>query len=92
MGVADPVGDGVMSKRHLILSGGVRDMSRAQFLAALERNGFSKPVLLWSYSLDDPSLSYSLLFDHKGRILRRASLAHLIQSRAERRAERHEAR
>lgn len=58
-----------------------RDMTHKQFLAALERNGFRKPVLFWVSSKDDPSRSYSMIFTRKGKLLRRVTLAHLIAER-----------
>jgi hypothetical protein len=63
-----------------------REMSRPQFSAALKRNGFSTPILFWVYSRDNPNISYSMLFTTKGKVLRRATIAHLLQSRERDRA------
>ena len=65
-----------------------RDMTRAQFLEALDRNGFRKPVLIWVTSKDDPSVSYSMVFTGKGKLLRRLTIANLIASREKNRAKR----
>lgn len=63
-----------------------RDMTRRQFYAALERNGFGKPILMWVSSKDNPNISYSMLFTIKGKICRRETLAHLIARREQDRA------
>ena len=59
------------------------DMSRAAFKTALQRNGFDT-VLLWvrDISGQTPGVSYGMVMNHKGKILRRATLAHAIRSRA----------
>ena len=59
------------------------DMTRAAFKAALRRNGFAI-VLLWmrDTSGQTPGVSYGMTMNHKGKILRRASLARAIRLRA----------
>jgi hypothetical protein len=59
------------------------DLSRAAFKAALQRNGFCM-VLLWCRDTSGamPGSSYGVVMDRKGKILRRATLAHVIRSRA----------
>lgn len=61
------------------------EMSRAAFRAALARNGFSGPVIAWFADTtgQTPGLNYSGVFTTKGKLLRRATLAHLIRARAE---------
>jgi hypothetical protein len=59
-----------------------RDMTRTQFHAALERNGFKRPVLMWCKSKEGPAISYGMLFDRKGKLLRRETIAYLIKRRA----------
>lgn len=61
-----------------------RDMTKAQFYAALDRNGFNRPTLWWVSSKDDDSISYGMIFDRTGKLMRRATLAHVIYSRDER--------
>lgn len=68
-----------------------RDMTRAQFYAALARNGFNRPVLFWISSKDAGgslgSTSYGVVVNPRtGKIDRRATLAHIIKSRAKDRA------
>ncbi|HWP88521.1 MAG TPA: hypothetical protein VNM70_11610 [Burkholderiales bacterium] len=60
------------------------DMSRAAFKAALVRNGF-RQVLLWGEDTTGmtPGVSYGMVMNHKGKILRRASLAYMLRRRAE---------
>lgn len=58
-----------------------REMTRQQFHAALERNGFKKPVLLWVESRDLPGIHFSMLLHNNGKVARRATIAHLIKSR-----------
>ncbi len=58
-----------------------RDMSRVQFLAALARNGFGKPIMFWISSKDDPSRSYGMIFTAKGKLRRRETLAHVLRER-----------
>jgi hypothetical protein len=68
----------------VILSGGTRDMSKAQFREAAKRNGFVLgPFGLETYDLADcSSCSYGYICQRKPfRILRRASLAAAIQKR-----------
>lgn len=65
-----------------------RDMTRKQFFAALDRNGFCRPILAWVSSKDDRSHSFSMVFTPKGKILRRLTIAHLIAEREKARAKR----
>lgn len=60
-----------------------RDFTKAQFYSALERNGFSRPVLgCWVEDRQHGTgVSYGLVVGEKG-LLRRASLAHVIKCRA----------
>ena len=68
-----------------------RDMTRKQFLAALERNGFSRPILLWVHDRKSEernaegrivrSIDRPLTFTSKGKLLRRESLANLLRAR-----------
>lgn len=70
-----------------------REMSRKQFLEALERNGFSQPIVGWvsDKSGQTPGVHYGLVFDWKtAKILRRISLAYVIKKRAEELKQRHE--
>jgi hypothetical protein len=60
-----------------------REMSRAQFAAALARNGFKRQAGLWAESRDLPGHHFGLLFDRKGKLLRRLSVAYLIKRRDE---------
>ncbi len=60
-----------------------RDMTSAQFAAALKRNGFSKPVIFWVSHPDLPNHSFSMLFTSKGKLCRRETIAHLIKRRDE---------
>ncbi len=62
-----------------------RDMTRVQFYAALDRNGFRKPIMCWVSSKDDPSVSYGIVVNRDGSINRRATLAHIIRRRDENR-------
>lgn len=55
-----------------------RDMTRAEFARALKRNGF-RVVLFW---LDRPAiqgLSVGIIIDRKGKVHRRATIAHAIR-------------
>jgi hypothetical protein len=67
-----------------------RDMTRAQFDAALKRNGFAPRIHFgsWIYSADDDRHGYGVTVDAKGKIMFRATLAHIIQRREEARAKR----
>ena len=58
-----------------------RDLTRSQFLAALDRNGFRKPIMFWITSKDAPDVSYGMVFSRQGKILRRVTLAHVIRER-----------
>jgi hypothetical protein len=64
----------------------VRDMTRAQFIAALDRNGFGKPVMgMWVADKSDltPGVSYGLVYSQKPfRLHRRASLSAVIEKRS----------
>jgi len=57
-----------------------RDMTDAQFKAALERNNFSEPVLLWCMDKENPHHHYPVIYGN-GKIYRRASLRHLLECR-----------
>jgi len=59
------------------------DMSLAQFTAALKRNGFKYGHLFWFYDTSGQTsgVSYAGIFTRKGKLLRRATLAHLIRQR-----------
>ena len=57
-----------------------RDMTRAQFAAALKRNGL-KQQLLWLHDAET-SISFGLVMRTNGKIMRRASLAKALQGRA----------
>lgn len=63
----------------------MRDMSDRQFLDALKRNGFSRPVLFWVHDKTDAAagVSFGMLVTRKGKILKRATIAKLIKDRAE---------
>lgn len=55
-----------------------RDMTKPEFRAALKRNGF-RVVLFW---LDRPGVegpSIGIIIDQKGRVYRRATIAHAIR-------------
>ena len=58
------------------------ELSRAAFRAALRRNGF-RIVLLWCEDISGatPGHSYGMVMNTKGKILRRATLAHVIRER-----------
>lgn len=58
-----------------------REMTQQQFHAALERNGFRKPVLFWVEHRALPGISFSMLFHRKGKLARRETIAHLIERR-----------
>lgn len=61
----------------------MRDMTKVEYIAALLRNGFQRPVLFWITSADDRSVSYGVVVDRKtGRVMRRATIAHIIKARA----------
>lgn len=62
-----------------------KDMTRAQFHAALERNGFERPMMVWVSSKDNPNISYGMC-SIGGRINYRVTLSHILKSRAEDRA------
>jgi len=58
-----------------------RDMTRREFKQALARHGF-RQVLLWMQ--DDTGktgVSYGMVMNTKGKVLRRASLAKAIRER-----------
>jgi hypothetical protein len=60
-----------------------KDMTRAQFAAALGRNGFRK-VLLWIEDTSGacPGVSWGIVISRgTGKIMRRATLAKVIQAR-----------
>ena len=60
-----------------------RDMTDAQFKAALKRNGFRR-ILLWAETEAVPGVSFSLLFHPRTRkVLKRQSVAYLIKRRDE---------
>lgn len=60
-----------------------RDMSKKQFQAALKRNGFRPTILgLWYEDMTGTtSITFGAVIGKGYRIHRRATLAHLIQSR-----------
>jgi hypothetical protein len=58
-----------------------RDMTRAQFEAALKRNNFSKPVLFWCQDGENPNSHYPIIYG-RGRTYRRATIANLLACRA----------
>jgi hypothetical protein len=60
-----------------------RDMTASQFSVALQRNGFKRQAGFWAESRDLPNHHFGLLFDRKGKLLRRLSVAYLIQRRDE---------
>lgn len=60
----------------------VRDLTFKQFLTALERNNFARPVLFWVQDKENPRHSYGMIITAKGKILKRATIAHLLASRA----------
>lgn len=64
-------------------TGAQRDMTRAQFKAALTRNGFSGPVFAWFEDTTGrtPGISYSGVFLSDGTLCRRATIAYLIKQR-----------
>jgi hypothetical protein len=62
----------------------MRDFTTAEFHAALERNGFDKPVLFWVSSKDNPSTSYGMIVNRRtGKVARRSTVAHVIKWREE---------
>lgn len=66
-----------------------RDMSKAEFLKALERNGFRNTVLgLWFEDTTGTTVTYGGIVTSKGKLLRRETIAHLIRSRDRIRKER----
>lgn len=60
-----------------------RDMTRAEFNAALSRRGFSGPVFWWFTDTTGvaPHVSFGGVYNNNGKLCRRATLAHLIKSR-----------
>ncbi len=58
------------------------EMSRAQFNAALKRNGFKK-VLLWISDTTGivPGVSWGVLLHRNGKTAYRATLAHVLRER-----------
>lgn len=59
-----------------------RDMTRAQFYAALARNGFGKPILgCWVKHKDIPNISFGLSLNLDGTTAYRFSIARLIRLR-----------
>jgi hypothetical protein len=60
-----------------------RDMTRAEFKAALARRGFRGPIIAWFEDTTGatPGVSYSGVYTRKGKLLRRTTIAHLIRSR-----------
>lgn len=59
------------------------DMSARQFNAALKRNGFRHAFLFWFEDTTGQTegISYSGIFYRKGKLARRATLAHLLKRR-----------
>lgn len=59
------------------------EMSRKAFHAALARNGFARPVLMWCQDTSGRTsgVSYGLILHRNGKIARRASLAALLRKR-----------
>ena len=60
-----------------------RDMSNREFSAAMKRNGFRHEFLLWfkDTTAQTPHIRFSGLFSTKGKLFRRATIAHLIRQR-----------
>lgn len=56
-----------------------RDMTRGQFKAALQRNGF-RQVMLWIDRPAAPGLSVGIICKRDGTIMRRETIAHAIKS------------
>lgn len=61
----------------------LRDMTRPQFRAALKRNGFRSPVMFWVEHCDIPGVSFPLTIRGDGKLMRRETIADLIQRRNE---------
>lgn len=60
-----------------------RDMSRAEFVAALKRNGFASDFGAWFKDTSGQAPGYSIggVFTHRGVLLRRTTIAYLIERR-----------
>ena len=58
-----------------------RDMTDRQFLEALKRNNFTRPVLFWCCDKLNDSHNYSIICTRQGKIMKRATIAHLLASR-----------
>ena len=58
-----------------------RDLTDKQFYAALERNGFKKPVLFWVTHRDLPNHSFPMVVYSDGRIAKRETISRLIKRR-----------
>lgn len=58
-----------------------REMSAAQFVAALEEHGFQQE-LLWLHDIET-GISFGMVMDTRGKLLRRASLAKALRGRKE---------
>ena len=72
---------GEMKREVRAASKASRDLTYKQFFAALKRNRFGGPTLLWCHDLDNPNHSYGVIVDRKGKLYKRQTIAYLLERR-----------